>query len=341
MGRRAVDGARAGWIAALGAALTLAAGGAGAKDVEGVREHPMVTRYPGQEIRWQRIENHLPYKVPAGPVAGYRRLAKTIETAGRVTRTFYVYAGKDRTHAEIWKNYSDAFKAAGFTILGEGAPTTRAGRSAIGGRAWLEVVFVDNPLNAEGAPVNMMTTGSSTQGDSAAIVARAERAAGTAYVVLTIEQHSADTVAMLVDIVEVEAAETGLVAVDAAAIGAGIAEHGRVVLDGIVFAFDKATLKPESKPALQAMADYLKANPGRSFYVVGHTDAVGSFAYNRTLSADRAAAVIKALTASHGVAAGRLEAHGVGPLAPVFSNGSDAGRGRNRRVELVERLGKE
>ena len=130
---------------------------------------------------------------------------------------------------------------------------------------------------------------------------------------------------------------SGLVAVNAEAIGRDLTEKGRVVLDGIQFEFDKARLKAESKTALEAIAQYLKANPTKGFFVVGHTDGVGRFAYNQQLSADRAKAVVEALTTNYGVAAGRLEAHGVGPLVPVFSNGSDAGRDRNRRVELVER----
>lgn len=182
-----------------------------------------------------------------------------------------------------------------------------------------------------------MVAGSATQGGSGAIVAKKERVAGTAYVVLTIEQHSAEVVASLIDIIEVEEAETGLVAVNAEAIGSDITEYGRVVLDGIVFDFDKATLRPESEAALGAMAEYLAANPAKIFYVVGHTDSVGTFAYNQKLSADRARAVVEALKTGHGVASGRLEPHGIGPLTPVFSNGTDAGRDQNRRVELVER----
>lgn len=72
--------------------------------------------------------------------------------------------------------------------------------------------------------------------------------------------------------------------------------------------------------------------------MVGHTDARGTFAYNMKLSTDRAHAVMNALRNDHGISAARLEAHGVGPLNPVFSNGNDAGRDINRRVELVEKL---
>jgi OOP family OmpA-OmpF porin len=53
------------------------------------------------------------------------------------------------------------------------------------------------------------------------------------------------------------------------------------------------------------------------------------------LSADRAASVMKALTADHAVGAARLDAHGVGPLAPVATNATEEGRAKNRRVDLV------
>lgn len=92
-----------------------------------------------------------------------------------------------------------------------------------------------------------------------------------------------------------------------------------------------------SKAALDAIAEYLNTNPDKSFYVVGHTDSKGTFGYNHKLSSDRAQTVADALEMDYGIASGRLEPHGVGPLVPVFSNESDVGRNKNRRVELVER----
>lgn len=306
-----------------------------AQDIDGVTEHPMIERYPGQVIAWQHIENFQPYKVAVGPVAGYRSIADWIETQGRVTRTFYKYEGEDRSYAEIYKNYFDALKAAGFEIIGEGMSADRKG-VAIGSRQWMEVTFAANPVTKPGA-VGTMFAGTASSGGAGAIVATKERAAGVAYVVVYVEQHSKDYIGTLVDIVEVEAAETGLVVVDAEAIGSDIKEYGRVVLEGIVFDFDKATLQAQSKAALDAIAEYLKANPDKGFYVVGHTDSKGTFAYNRKLSSDRAIAVVDTLNKDYGIAAERLEAHGVGPLVPTFSNESDAGREKNRRVELVER----
>ncbi|MEM5518429.1 OmpA family protein [Henriciella sp. AS95] len=306
-----------------------------AQDIDGAVEHPMFERYPGQVIAWQHIENYQPYTVPVGPVTGYRRIDDLIETEGRLTRTFYKYEGTDRTWSEIYKNYLDALEAEDFEILGKGMSADRRG-SDVGSRTWQEVYFILDPLS-KGGEANTMKAGTSTSGGAGSIVAKKDRAEGTAYVVITVEQHAEAYVGTLIDIVEVEAAETGLVVVDAEAMGSDIEEYGRVVLDGIVFDFDKATLKAESKPALDAIAQYLNANPDKSFYVVGHTDSKGTFAYNSKLSSDRAMAVADALKQDYDIASDRLEPHGVGPLSPVFSNSGDAGREKNRRVELVER----
>ena len=258
-----------------------------AKDLEGAVEHPMIKRYPDQVIAWQHIENHQPYKVATGTVSGYRKIAEWIETEGRVTRTFYKLEGEDRSYSEVYKNYLDALKTEHFDILGEGYSADRRG-TGVGSRQWMEVTFRANPATKPGA-VGTMFSGTSSSGGAGAIVATKERATGN--VVIYVEQHSKSYVGALVDIVEVEAAEIGLVVVDAEAIGSDLEEYGRVVLDGIVFDFDKATLKPESKPALDAIAEYLASNPQKQFYVVGHTDSKGTFAYNRKLSSDRAQAV--------------------------------------------------
>lgn len=323
-------------LAAGMAALFCSFAQAGAQDIDGAVEHPMIERYPGQEIRWQQIENYMPYRLPVGPVTGYRHIDDWIDTEGRVTRTFYALEASERTASEVYRNYLDALEAQDFDILGQGFSDDRSG-TGVGSRQWQDVAYRENPVTKPGE-VGTLFAGTSTSGGAGSIVAHRERAAGPAYVLVTVEQHSEDMVGALIDIIEVEAAETGLVVVNAEAIGSDIAEYGRVVLDGIVFDFDSADLLPESAPALEAMATYLADNPDKGFYVVGHTDSVGSFAYNETLSRDRAKAVVDALMTDYAIADGRLEPHGVGPLVPVFSNASEAGRDQNRRVELVERV---
>jgi outer membrane protein OmpA-like peptidoglycan-associated protein len=80
------------------------------------------------------------------------------------------------------------------------------------------------------------------------------------------------------------------------------------------------------------------AETSGGFYIVGHTDDTGSLDGNMRLSDARAAVVQQALVETHGVEPSRLETRGVGPLAPVSSNTGEAGRGLNRRVEIVQRL---
>jgi outer membrane protein OmpA-like peptidoglycan-associated protein len=123
---------------------------------------------------------------------------------------------------------------------------------------------------------------------------------------------------------------------DAAALGSGLAATGHVTVEGIYFDTGKAEVKPESTPALEQVAKLLASDTSLKLWVVGHTDAVGKIEDNMKLSQARAEAVVRELTTKHGIAAARLKGYGVGPLAPVASNGTDDGRALNRRVELVK-----
>lgn len=118
--------------------------------------------------------------------------------------------------------------------------------------------------------------------------------------------------------------------------GNDISSTGHVSVYGIYFDTGKAEIKPESAAALAEIGKLLKNNGALKLYVVGHTDSVGAFDANLTLSKNRALAVAKALTGEEGIAAERLQAHGVGSLAPVASNETEEGKQKNRRVELVK-----
>jgi outer membrane protein OmpA-like peptidoglycan-associated protein len=134
-------------------------------------------------------------------------------------------------------------------------------------------------------------------------------------------------------IVEREAMQQDVVA-NAEALKGGLAERGHVEVSGILFDFNKAEIKPESKPALAEITKLLQANPSLRVWVVGHTDNVGTADANLKLSSARAAAVAAALVQS-GIDVKRLSAFGAGPYAPVVANTTDEGRAKNRRVELV------
>lgn len=137
-------------------------------------------------------------------------------------------------------------------------------------------------------------------------------------------------------VVEEEAMVQEIVA-NAETLRKGLSSEGHVAVYGIYFDTDQAVIKPESEPALQEMAKLLAGDPKLSVFIVGHTDNTGTLEHNLKLSETRATAVVTALTTKHKIAAARLRASGVGPLAPVASNDIEEGRAKNRRVELVKR----
>lgn len=99
------------------------------------------------------------------------------------------------------------------------------------------------------------------------------------------------------------------------------------------FDFDKAVLKPEGKAKLDGLVSRLGGLNLEVVVAVGHTDSVGSEAYNQKLSVRRAEAV-KAYLVSKGVESGRVYAEGKGEAQPVGDNKTRAGRAQNRRVEV-------
>ncbi len=136
-------------------------------------------------------------------------------------------------------------------------------------------------------------------------------------------------------IIEKQAMKQDVLA-NADAFAKDIRSSGHAAVYGIYFDTNKSVLKPESEAALKEIARLLQNDPGLQVHVVGHTDNVGGLEANMRLSLDRANAVVQDLTGKRGIAASRLKAGGVGPLAPVAANDTDAGKAKNRRVELVK-----
>ena len=99
------------------------------------------------------------------------------------------------------------------------------------------------------------------------------------------------------------------------------------------FDFDKSVLKPEGKAKLDDLSGKLKAITLEVIIAVGHTDAVGTDAYNQKLSVKRAESV-KAYLVSKGVEANRVYTEGKGEKQPTADNKTTEGRAKNRRVEI-------
>jgi outer membrane protein OmpA-like peptidoglycan-associated protein len=113
----------------------------------------------------------------------------------------------------------------------------------------------------------------------------------------------------------------------------------RAVLPGIYFDFNEATIKPQSRPTLGAVAALLGKQPKWRVVIEGHTDNVGGDRYNDELSKRRAAAVKAALQAEFGIDTRNVTTAGFGARQPIESNETLSGRARNRRVELVRDCG--
>ncbi len=99
------------------------------------------------------------------------------------------------------------------------------------------------------------------------------------------------------------------------------------------FDFDKAVLKADGKAKLDDLAGKVKAINLEVIIAVGHTDSVGADAYNQKLSVKRADAV-KAYLVTKGIEKNRVYTEGKGEKQPVADNKTDAGRSKNRRVEI-------
>lgn len=286
---------------------------------EGSRDHPMIKRYPGSDVfggdNAITIAQFDEFGLVAGPIKDGKP-AKVLHLEGKVF--FAPYSNpNDRSVLEIYRNYEQELKKAGFQTL-----------------------FACNGADCGGdtAGDSVKPQFYSTQ-DAAwsnrYLAAKLSRPEGDVYVSLLV--HAQGRVGGGTDlyVIEVKPMENKDL-VDAASLATDISSTGHVAVYGIYFDTGKADLKPESDATLKEIAKLLQGDAGLKLYVVGHTDNQGSLPTNMDLSKRRADSVAAALTAKYGVTAGRLQAFGAGPYSPVASNDTEDGRARNRRVELVK-----
>jgi flagellar motor protein MotB len=122
----------------------------------------------------------------------------------------------------------------------------------------------------------------------------------------------------------------------AASVVRQLQDKGVATTHNILFAFNSSELNDQSMPILNAVAEYLKANPGVGMEVQGHTDNVGGAAFNLKLSQARAQSVRKYLEQQGGIQSSRLTTIGFGLSKPMAPNSSPEGRALNRRVVFRE-----
>lgn len=103
---------------------------------------------------------------------------------------------------------------------------------------------------------------------------------------------------------------------------------------GLLYAFDSDAIRAAAGQNLQSLATSLQKYPDTELLIVGHTDDLGTVAYNQDLSTRRADSAARYL-AMEGVAGSRIHISGKGEMEPVASNDTDAGRQANRRIEVA------
>lgn len=328
------------WCLLLGALSTWLPGSAFAAprpghDIKGSHDSPLISRYKGSWILGYRQLRYGALALPLGKYV-HGKFVKSRQEEGELTRILYVNPPR-RSALEVFRNYQQALQGAGFKRLFE-----CEGRSGCGS-VFHQGIYPQAQQFTSSQQANFALSGVS---DQFCLSAELQDAAhGNAFVSLYVATDANEAgvysgpkrVMTLLQIVQTRPMQTGQVKVDAAALASGLASKGHIAIYGVYFDTDSAHIKPASRVQLAEMARFLKSHPRAGVYVVGHTDDQGSLSHNLDLSRRRAKAVVSALVDEYHVSRGRLDAEGVGPLAPVAVNTTSAGRAKNRRVELVAR----
>ncbi|MBR0345173.1 MAG: DUF4892 domain-containing protein [Rudaea sp.] len=318
-------------------AMVMFAGTASADDLpsncDGCKDHPMIARYPGSALVGydQRAFDQATF--PMGPIASNDKDApppKVLKVEGKRTQLFYLEP-EGRSGLEVFANYRDALAKAGMSTLWSCSGDDECGRF-FGGRApELMHLSLSNTLEAR--------QGVSDAEEARYIVAKLARADGDIQVAVYVADlafHVPPRAGAYVMVSQAKPMDKGMVSVDANALDQSLLSTGKAIIYGIYFDFDKADIKPDSKPQLDQIAKLLGDHPDIKLTFTGHTDNQGNADYNLALSRRRADAIVAALVRDYGIAAGRLNAQGMGASAPIASNDTDEGRAKNRRVELVK-----
>ena len=210
---------------------------------------------------------------------------------------------------EVQRNYEQALKNGNFEIVYSAfGKKNIAGNSKIGNtyKIFANQEVLDRYQHTKTKSYfrfAFSATSKNTDADDAFFVARGKRD-GKAYTfALLIHKSTAswegltDNIFVQAIVVEREDMETGQVS--AASIEEKIKNEGKEVFHNIQFDFGSDNLTQESYTIIETLSEYLKANPSQNYYIVGHTDNVGSLASNQTLSERRAKAVFIALTTKY------------------------------------------
>jgi outer membrane protein OmpA-like peptidoglycan-associated protein len=302
-------------------------------DVPNSKDSPIVSRFAGSTIVAYQEVDYDEVALPMGP-RGNSGFAKTLQTKGKVTRIVYA-SPRAKTPTEVFANFRDSLQRSGFKLL-YSCTTGTSSATACGGFNF-STDYPQPILQHDSAHNNLISELLySPQDDVRYLLAEFQRDSRRVDVGLMVSKNGDNPVGVLLQVVESGQMPSGEVTVDSAAIAQGLESEGKFALYGLQFATDNADLRPDSDATLKQMSDVLRQQPDLKVFIVGHTDSSGALEHNLALSERRAQSVVKALTSRFGIAPNRLVAVGMASYSPVASNHSDAGKAKNRRVEMVE-----
>jgi len=267
--------------------------------------HPLITAFEGSYIEGQEVKEFDKQQLVIGKVQ-QNGIVKTEKIEGKVTRIDY-RDPDNRSSLERMRNYEQALKKGGFEII------YNCSKEECGPEIQIETIGYYPPERY--------------------LTAFLKRKEGNVWIGVFVAAGPWTKIR----IVEEKPMETGMVKVTADILKKNILKDGHMAVYGIYFDTGKSDIKPESSEMIKEIATLLQKNPSLQIYIVGHTDNAGKLKDNIELSNKRAAAVVKELITRYKIDASRLEAGGVGPLAPVATNDTKEGKELNRRVEIVKK----
>lgn len=303
-----------------------------AADIPGAKDHPLVGRYQGSNIVYYKSSDFDRATLLRAP-HDYGTLLDKGNTKDRSGPEWLTAEGRrteiryelpaDRSSLEVIRNFEAALKAQGMAVVFSCSDAECLSGSLRDLYLLGEQLDSTNPVSTSYAQ------------HARYLLAMRDRSDGTDYVGILVGEDQQFRVAF-VEVLETKAMEGNRIAVvKADEMQNAFAKGASVNIYGINFDFDRATLRPDSKPSLDEIAKVLGARPDLKLKVVGHTDNRGSAPYNQDLSQRRAAAVVSALVQNYGIAPARLAPEGAGMSRPLAANDTEEGRAKNRRVELV------
>jgi outer membrane protein OmpA-like peptidoglycan-associated protein len=309
-----------------------------AADLEGSKDHPQIKRYEGAEIVKYEFREYDELTIPLGKAKHSLELEDFMQVEGAITRLTYTIP-MGRSPLEVIRNYETEFQAHGFQELFAGSGN-ELGSGFSEAAGYKEIKWSPNipALTLNGDSQRFLAMEKKGSGGNIFVLLYAVKNRFWAGNLDEKEGIAKGQTLLQVDVVESKPMEVKMVTVAAEEMAERISTSGSVALYGIYFDIDKTDLRPESGETLVQIAKLLKDNDSLNLLVVGHTDNVGSFSYNRDLSQKRASAVVKELGKTYGVNTSRLKPVGVSFACPVASNKTEENRAKNRRVELVEFL---